>query len=104
MGWATIVYIVCVTPFASYQMLTDKSLLMGEMIGVPTMMAAMLLFCGTMIRTAMLLPRDFARLHSRARWLGILAGAFGFPILTYPAFIAVSRLSEYGKMRDGEDA
>ncbi len=59
------------------------------------MMIILLAFFGAMIRTATRLPGDFERLYKRARWLGILAGAFGFPILTIPAFIGVSRLSKY---------
>ncbi len=97
-GWAAVVYVACVIPFALYELLTAESPLLGEMIGMPTMMAATLVFFGTMIRTAMRLPSDFERLHKRARWLGILAGAFGFPILTIPAFIGVSRLSKYRTM------
>ena len=63
---------------------------------------AMLLFFGTMIRTAIRLPRDFGRLYRRARWLGICAGVFGFPILTIPAAIGVWRLSKYHTLTAGE--
>jgi len=101
MGWGAIAYVVCVIPFAVFGLLTDESLLLADVIVAPTMLAAVLLFFGAMIRTAVLLPRDFDRLYRRARWLGIVAGAAGFPILTYPAFIAVSRLGQYAKMRDG---
>jgi hypothetical protein len=94
-GFVMIAYLLCVIPISLYQIFTNESPRMGEMIGAPTMMVAMLLFFGSMIQTAMLLPHDFARLYRRARWLGILAGAFGFPILTIPAFIGVSRLSKY---------
>ena len=88
----------CVIPMALYQLLTDESARRGEMVGVPIMATAILIYFGTMIRTAMRLPDDFERLYKRARWLGVLAGAFGFPILTIPAFIGVSRLSKYRTM------
>jgi hypothetical protein len=95
-GWVAVLYAACVIPMTLYKIFTEESPLLGEMIVVPTMMTAMLLFFGTMIRTAMRLPGDFERLYKRARWLGILAGAFGFPILTIPAFIGVL-LTELGQ-------
>ncbi len=97
-GWVVIVYMSCASSIALYELFIDELPLVGAIIGGATMMAATLLFFGTMIRTAMRLPDDFERLHKRARWLGILAGAFGFPILTVPAFIGVSRLSKYRAM------
>ncbi len=97
-GWVVIVYMSCASSIALYELFIDELPLVGAIIGGATMMAATLLFFGTMIRTAMRLPDDFERLYKRARWLGILAGAFGFPILTVPAFIGVSRLSKYRAM------
>jgi hypothetical protein len=74
---------------------------MGELIGMPMTAGFFLIFFALMIRTAVLLPRDFERYYQRARWLGILAGAFGFPLLTIPAFVAVSRLAKYRNMNLG---
>jgi hypothetical protein len=99
-GYLMIVYLICVIPITVYQILTDESPRMGEMIGAPMMMVAMLLFFTAMIRTAVGLPNDFPRLYRKARWLGILTGAFGFPILTIPAVIGVSRLSKYRTLVD----
>ncbi len=81
-------------------------MLMGEKVGPPIMMLAMFVFFGTMIRNAAQLPNDFDRCYKWARWLGILAGAFGFPILSIPAFIGVSRLSKYHKLmsNDGDSS
>jgi hypothetical protein len=100
-GGTAVVYLICVIPFSLYELFADESPRMGELIGAPTMMVAMLLFFGAMIHTAMRLPNDFERLYGRARWLGILAGAFGFPILTIPAFIGVCRLSKYRTLISG---
>ena len=75
-----------------------------EMAGGLTVMAAMLIFYATMIRTAMRLPHDFERLYKRAHWLGILAAAIGFPLLTIPAFIGVARLSKYRKLTNTHEA
>jgi hypothetical protein len=91
-----------VIPFWLYELFTDESPPMGHIIGPPTMMLAMFFFSGAMIQTAAQLPNDFERRYRRARWLGILAGAFGFPILTIPAFIGVSRLSKYREMINRE--
>ncbi|MDP6558079.1 MAG: hypothetical protein QGG71_25660 [Pirellulaceae bacterium] len=98
MGWAAIIYVAIAVPFALYDLLTYKAPRIGELVGMPAMATAMLLFFTLMIRTAALLPDDFDRLYVRARWLGILAGSFGFPILTIPAFVAVSRLAKFRKM------
>jgi hypothetical protein len=99
-GWVAIVYVICAMPISLYELLMDESPLLEQMIGIPTMMTAVVVFFGELVRTAMRLPGDFQRLHRRARWLGILAGAFGFPFLTIPAFIGVSRLSKYRTMID----
>ena len=88
-------YLTCAFPFWVYELLTDDTMLLGERIGPPIAMLAMLTFFGAMIRNATLLPNEFARRYKRSRWLGILAGAFGFPLLSIPAFIAVARLSKY---------
>lgn len=98
MAWASIVYILCMLTLCLYMIVSDESPLIGEMVGPPLMATAVVLFSALMIRTATVLPNDFERLHKRARWLGILAAAFGCPILTIPAFVAVSRLSKYRKM------
>ena len=103
-GWLAIIYLMCVIPIALYQVFTDESPLVGEMVGMPIMMAAMFVFFGTMIRTAMRLPGDVDRLYKQARWLGILAGACGFPLLTVPAFIGVARLSKYRAMASAGEA
>ena len=97
-GWVSVIYAACVIPIPLYQLLTDKSPPLGEMVGVPTMMMVMLAFVGIMIRTAMRLPRDFERLYKRARWLCIVAAAIGFPILTIPASIVMARLGKYRAM------
>ena len=101
-GYVVMVYLIGVSPIWFYQTLTDVSPRRGEIIGGTLMLVAMLLFFGTMIRTAIRLPRDFGRLYRRARWLGICAGVFGFPILTIPAAIGVWRLSKYHTLTAGE--
>lgn len=103
-SYVMIVYWICVIPLSLYRLLNDDATGMRELIGVPTMMAFILLFFGALLQTALRLPYDFERLYKRARWLGILAGAFGFPILTIPAFIGVSRLSKYRTLVNGDKA
>jgi hypothetical protein len=95
MGWAPIAYVAFVTPFALRDILGRKPPLLGEFLGFLIMVTCTLLFFTAMIQTAARLPNDFAKLYRRARWLGILAGSFGCPILTLPAFVAVSRLAKY---------
>ncbi len=95
-GYVSLAYIVFyVTPMLLYLTLTDESCPLGVKIGVLFMLLGMSIFCMAMIRTAKQLPLDFERHYRRARWLGILSGAFGFPLLSIPAFIGVSRLSRY---------
>ena len=103
-GYVVIVYLTCVMPFSLYETFADESPLLGEMIGSPVMTAATLAFFTAMIHTANRLPADFERLYRRARWLGILAGAFGFPILSIPAFIGVWRLSQCRTLIDRDTA
>ena len=100
MGWGMIVYIAIAIPFIIYGVMTDKRLLIGEIFGPPILAIAALTFFGMMVHTAGMLETDFDRFYMRARWLGILAGAFVFPILTIPAFVAVRRLSICRKMRN----
>lgn len=97
-GWASIVYVACVTPVALRAMLVRKPPGMGGALAMLSMMILTVSFFALMIRTASLLSQGVERLHRRARWLGILAAAFGFPLLTAPAFVAVSRLAKYREM------
>ena len=105
-GYVMLAYLICAIPFWLYELVTDESMLLGEKLGPPIMMLAMFVFFGAMVRNATQLSNDFKRRYKRARWLGILAGAFGFPLLSIPAFIGMSRLSKYRKLisRDGGDA
>ena len=98
MGWMVIVYFACVVPATLVQAVMNAPLPVGEVVGMPIMATAFSLFFGWMIRTASQLPTDFKRLYKRARWQGILTGAIACPILTIPAFIAVSRLAKYRAM------
>lgn len=41
------------------------------------------------------LRRDFDKTYKFARWMAVLGGAFFFPILTIPAFMAVSHMEKY---------
>lgn len=99
-GYVMIAYLVCAIPFWFYGITTDESPPVPEIIGPPIMTLVMSAFFGGMIKTATQLPNDFERLYKRARWLGILAAAFGFPILTIPALIGVSRLSKYRELTE----
>ncbi len=53
----------------------------------------------TMIRVADVPHPEFPRHYVKARWVGIIAGALFFPLLTIPAFISVRRLSLYNRLR-----
>ncbi len=90
-----IVYQVVGVPFWLYELFTNQSMLLGEKVGPPICMVAVFIYFAAMIINANRLPNDFGRCYKRARWLSILAGAFGFPLLTVPAFIGVWRLSKY---------
>jgi len=102
-GWVAVVYTACLISMMLYKRLAHGSVTIGEMVSVSIMATPMLLFFGIMIRTAMRLPGDFEKLHNRARWLGILAGAIGFPIFTVPAFIGVYRLGLYRTMINADE-
>jgi hypothetical protein len=81
-GYVMLAYLMCVITVWGYELLTDDSMLLREKIGPPIIMLAMFVFFGAMIRNATRLPHDFDRRYKRSRWLGILAGAFGFPLLS----------------------
>ena len=101
MGWVTIATcLTCATPLARPKPFFESS----PPVHVWMFAVVTVLFFGSMIRTAKLLPNDFESLYRRARWLGILAGAFGFPILSLPAFLAVSRLATYRTMIQSNEA
>jgi hypothetical protein len=100
MGWGMIVYSAIAFAFDIYVSLSGKKLLTVEIIGPPILAIGIFSFFGMMVVTSGRLTTDFDRVYSRARWLGILAGAFTFPILTLPAYVAVRRLAICRKMRD----
>ncbi len=99
MGWGMIIYITLVASLAIYEIWTNDKLSTGEIIGPAILLLVMWTFFGMMVYTAGQLATDFDRVYNRARWLGILAGAVLFPLLTIPAFIAVRRLSVCRKIR-----
>lgn len=41
------------------------------------------------------LRRNFDKTYKLARWTAVLGGAFFFPVLTIPAFMAVSHMEKY---------
>jgi len=102
-GWAGIVYVACTTAIVlSIDATAKSSPDVGELVAFAAVQAAIASFFGLVTRMAMLLPRDCERLYGRARWLGIIAGAAGFPILTITAYLVVSRLARYRIMTSRE--
>ncbi|EMI21566.1 membrane protein [Rhodopirellula maiorica SM1] len=89
LGCIGITYFCVVYPIGLWSDIHDTPFRLGATIGM-TLMAA--LFVGLfvmMVRIASRLQTDLLAVYGRARWAGLLVGAFGFPFLTIPAFYAV---------------
>ncbi len=89
MGWIGIVYFCVVYPIGLLSELRDSPFRIGATIGMTLVTALFVCLFATMIRLAPRLQSDLTAVYSRARWTGLLVGAFGFPLLTIPAFYAV---------------
>jgi hypothetical protein len=95
-GWCGVAYVAFV--WAAQVVLALPRL---ESEPVPIALLVMLgdlmwmLFFVFVLRTANRLGQDFDRMYRRARWLGILAAALWFPLLTIPGILAVRRLERY---------
>lgn len=89
MGWIGIVYFCVAYPLGLWSEIRDSPFRIGATIGMTLMTALFVCLFAMMIRLAPRLQSDLAAVYSRARWAGLLVGAFGFPILTIPAFYAV---------------
>ncbi len=101
-GCAVIVYCFAVIPFWLHDIITSAAPHMSMVVGIPLVVTALFAFSVAMIKTAGQLPTEFPRRYRRARWLGILAGAIGFPVLSIPAFLSVWRLSTYRNLNEFE--
>jgi len=95
MGWFGIAYFSFIYPFTIVGQLSEGHFEVVPAIAGTIICGLMLAFFAIMIKTAKHLADDLDRYYRRARWLGILAGALFFPILTVPAFLAVRRLERY---------
>ena len=71
-------------------------------IGSMVIYALMLAFFVFVLETTDRLEVEFDRTYRRARWLGILAAAIFFPVLTWPGVLAMRRLEKYGKLASTE--
>lgn len=93
MGWIGIAYFCVAYPAGLLSAVLDPPFRLGVIIGMSVMTALFTCLFGSMIRLGSHLQTDLAVVYSRARWTGILVGAFGFPFLTIPAFYAVRLIS-----------
>jgi hypothetical protein len=100
MGWIGIVYFCVAYPLGLSSEIRDSPFRLGATIGMTLMTALFVCLFAMMIRLAPRLQTDLTAVYSRARWTGLLVGAFGFPFLTIPAFYAV-RLVGRGRPETG---
>jgi len=89
MGWVGMTYFFVAFPFGLWSGSSDAPIRIGALVGMTLVMAPFVCLFASMIRLAPRLQADFATVYNRARWIGLLAGAFGFPFLTIPALYAV---------------
>jgi len=89
MGWVGIIYFFVAFPLGLWSGSQDGPLPIGSVIGMTFVTALFVGLFTSMIRLAPRLHSELGTVYTRARWTGLLAGAFGFPILTIPAFYAV---------------
>ncbi len=88
-GWIGIAYFCVAYPIGLWSEMHDPLFGLGVTFGMSLMTALFVCLFASMIRVAPRLQSDLATVYSRARWTGLLVGAFGFPFLTIPAFYAV---------------
>lgn len=89
MGWVGILYFAVAFPLGLWSEGRNPPLRVGTLIGMTVMTLLFVGLFSMMIRLAPRLQSDLASVYVRARWTGLLVGAFGFPFLTIPAFYAV---------------
>jgi hypothetical protein len=89
MGWIGIAHSCIAYSIGLWSAFQDPPFRSGLTMGMSLIMALPVLLFASMIRVSTRLQSDLATVYSRARWIGLLAGAYGFPILTIPAFYAV---------------
>ena len=96
MGWLSIAYFVFVfvAGFVSGELTNEHALGRVKFAGIMVGAALIIALLSVLMRAAARLPEDFSGNYRKSRWLGLLLGAFFFPILTLPAFHAVSLLTK----------
>ena len=87
--------------FGSWELLCEQPLNVGRLSVFAVAQGVLTMLFASLIVIAVKLPQNFENYYVRARWLGILAGAIGFPVLSFPAFLAVARLAKYRRQRIG---
>lgn len=102
MGWIGIIYFFVAFPLGLWSGSQDGPLPIGSVVGMTFVTVLFVGLFTSMIRLAPRLQSELATVYNRARWTGLLAGAFGFPILTIPAFYAV-RLIGRGHLAEPSD-
>jgi hypothetical protein len=102
MGWAGVAYTTIVYPIGMVLELSERPVQLGPTMGGTIMCGLMLGFFVIRIKTAKDLATDLDRTYRRARWTAILAAAIFFPILTFPAVLAVRRLERYRRFMAGQ--
>jgi len=103
MGWLGILYFVVAFPLGLWSESQNPPLRAGTLIGMTVMTLLFVGLFSMMIRLAPRLQSDLDSVYARARWTGLLAGAFGFPFLTFPAFYAVRMIGHARRNSEASD-
>ena len=95
MGALSIVYFCVVWIGSVIGCLNDHSLSPALKLLFISVPLVMIVFTVSLTKAASLVAVDPTRHLRKARWLAILLGAFFFPFLTWPAYIATRNMTQY---------
>ncbi len=73
----------------------DEPLQIAHIFGMTIWCSLLTWLFVTLIRISNVPHADFPSHYTKARWVGIIAGAMFLPILGFPAMISVRRLTRY---------
>lgn len=99
-GWIGIAHCSVAYPLGLWSEIRDPPFRFDVIIGMSLMTALLVCLFGSMVHLAPRLQTDLEAVYGRARWTGLLVGAFGFPFLTIPAFYAVQLVGR-GRSKKG---
>ncbi|QDV86284.1 hypothetical protein [Planctomycetes bacterium TBK1r] len=89
MGWIGLIYFGIIYPIGLWSELSESPVSLGAVIGMTVTTAGFAFLFSQMIRLSRRMHTGLESAYSKIRWVGLLAGAFSFPLLTFPAFYAV---------------